>query len=125
MLQSLGWKLIIGLTLLLAAWIDPFGLGRDFQIVAFILGFDLIPLIPKLIMFGVDFFYNITGLSTSLFFMLAEEIILDFFIIGKIINLAIKPAIIFILIAINGLPVFLALAVAAIDFLLNLEKKLI
>ena len=125
MLQSLSWKIIIGITLLLLAWMDPFGLGRDFKIVAFILGFDLIPLIPKLIIFGLDFYFDISGLSSFLFIQLAEEIIFDLFIIGKIVNLIVKPVIIFLLILLNGLPLFLALAIAGIDLLINLEKKLI
>ncbi len=125
MLQSLSWKVIIGIAVLIAAWIDPLDLGRDFQIIAFILGFDLIPLIPKLAIFALDFYFDISGLAGALFILLAEEIILDTFIIGKVINLIVKPTIVFLLIIINGLPVFLALVVAAIDFLLNLEKKLI
>ncbi len=125
MLQSLTWKIIIGIVLLFAAWTDPLDLGKDFQTVVFILGFDLIPLIPKLVMFGIDYYYNISGLSGTLFIMLAEEIILNAFIIGKVINLFVKPAIIFILIAINGYSVYLALVVAVIDFFLNREKKLI
>lgn len=125
MLQSLTWKLLIGFTLLLSALMDPFELGADFQTIAFILGFDLIPLIPKLIMFGIDFFYNVSGLASAFFVLLAKEIIIDAFPLGKLINLIVKPAIIFILILINGLPILLAIAVAGIDLLLNLEKKLI
>lgn len=125
MFQLLTSAVIIGLVLWFAAWIDPFDFGRDFQIVFFILGFDLIPLIPKLVIFGFDFFYDITGLAPMMFILLAEEIVLDVFIIGKVINMVIKPAIVFMLIVINDLPLLLALIIGAIDLLLNMQKKLI
>ena len=125
MLQLSSWKMIIGITLVLFAWIDPFDFGDDFQIITFILGFDALPLIPKILVFGIDYLKEISGWGLFLLILIAEEIVLEFMVAGKLIQMIVKPAIIFLLIILNDIPLLIALLVAGIDLLLNFHKKLI
>lgn len=116
---------VFGLILIFASWIDPFQLGQEFQIVAFILGFDIMTIIPKVVIFGIDYFWDISGYGLFLLLQLAEDLIFHFFTIGRIIELITKPTIVFLIIFINGFGFWLALIVAGIDFLLNLQNKAI
>ncbi len=125
MFQLFSWRTIIGIVLILSSWIDPFNFGMEFAAVAFILGFDLMPLISKIVIFGIDFWLSISGFGGFLLIQIAESIIFHFFALGRIVELIVKPAIVFFLIYISNLPVWLALVVAAIDFFLNYQKKLL
>lgn len=116
---------IIGLILIFLSWLDPFQFGQDFQIVAFILGFDIMTIIPKVIIFGIDYFWDISGYGLFLLIQLIEDLIFHFFTLGRIIELVTKPAIIFVIIFINGFGFWLALLIAGIDFLLNFQNKAI
>ncbi|MBS3051772.1 MAG: hypothetical protein J4428_00165 [Candidatus Aenigmarchaeota archaeon] len=125
MFQLFSWRTIIGMVLILSSWIDPFNFGMEFAVVAFILGFDLMPLISKIVIFGIDFWLNISGFGGFLLIQITENIIFHFFALGRIVELIVKPAIVFFLIYISNLPVWLALLVAVIDFFLNYQKKLL
>ncbi|MEW6095752.1 MAG: hypothetical protein AB1567_04400 [bacterium] len=114
---------LIGLILILAAWTDPFLLGPDFQIIAFILGFDMMTLIPKVAIFGIDYFWDISGYGLFLLLQVAEDILFDFFTVGRIIELILKPAVVFLIIFINGFGFWLAFIAAVIDFIFNFQKK--
>ncbi|MBU5690066.1 MAG: hypothetical protein QXM68_03315 [Candidatus Aenigmatarchaeota archaeon] len=116
---------IFGLILIFASWIDPFQLGEEFQIVAFILGFDIMTIIPKVIIFGIDYFWDISGYGLFLLLQLAEDLVFHFFTIGRIIELVAKPTIVFLIIFVNGFGFWLALIVALIDLMLNLQNKAI
>lgn len=116
---------IIGLILVLSAWVDPFALGEDFQIVAFILGFDMMTLIPKTIIFGVDYFWDISGYGLFLLIQLIEDIVFDFFLVGRMIELVFKPGVVFFIIFVNGFGFWLAFIAAFIDFIFNWQKKIV
>lgn len=116
---------IIGLLLIFLSWRDPFSMGSDFQIVAFILGFDMMTLLPKIIIFGIDYFWDISGYGLFLLIQLTEDIIFDFFLIGRMIELLIKPSVVFFIIFINGFGFWLAFITAFIDFILNWQKKIV
>ena len=114
---------IIGLILIFSSWVDPFSWGQDFQILAFILGFDIMTIIPKVVIFGVDYFWDISGYGLFLLLQLAEDLVFHFFTLGRIIELVTKPIIVFLIIIVNGFGFWLALIVAFIDFLLNFKNK--
>jgi len=116
---------IIGLSLIIFSWLDPFYWGEEFQIVSFILGFDMMTLIPKIIIFGIDYFWDISGYGLFLLLQVAEDIIFHFFTLGRIIELIIKPLIIFLIILFNGFGFWLAAIAAVIDFIFNWEMKII
>jgi len=114
---------LLGLILIILAWIDPFMLGEDFQILAFILGFDIMTLIPKVIIFGIDYFWDISGYGLFLLIQVAQDIIFDFFLVGKFIEIIIKPAVVFLIVILNGFGFWLAAIAAVLDFILNWQKK--
>jgi len=116
---------VIGLLLIMLSWLDPFYWGEDFQIVAFILGFDMMTLFPKIIIFGIDYFWDISGYGLFLLIQVAEDIIFEFFTIGRIIELIVKPLIVFGIIFFNGFGFWLAAMAAVIDFIFNWERKMV
>ncbi|MCX8179672.1 MAG: hypothetical protein N3E38_03010 [Candidatus Aenigmarchaeota archaeon] len=116
---------ITGLSLILLAWLDPFSWGEEFRIVAFIIGFDMMTLLPKIIIFGIDYFWDISGYGLFLLIQVAQEIIFDIFTIGRIIELITKPLIVFFIIYFNGFGFWLSSIAAVIDFIFNLNKKVL
>ena len=117
------FRQVIGLGLILFSWLDPFYWGEEFQIVSFILGFDMMTLFPKIIIFGVDYFWDISGYGLFLLLQVAEDIIFDFFTLGRIIELIIKPLVVFSIIFFNGFGFWLAAIAAVMDFIFNWEKR--
>ncbi len=116
---------LIGLSLIMLSWLDPFYWGQEFQIVSFILGFDIMTLLPKIIIFGIDYFWDISGYGLFLLIQVLEDIIFDFFTLGRIIELILKPLIVFSIIFFNGFGFWLATIAAVIDFILNWERKIV
>ncbi|MEM5777625.1 MAG: hypothetical protein QXJ06_04230 [Candidatus Aenigmatarchaeota archaeon] len=114
---------IIGLSLIIFSWLDPFFWGEEFRIVSFILGFDIMTLFPKIIIFGIDYFWNISGYGLFLLLQVAEGLIFDFFTLSRMIELIVKPGIVFLIIFLNDFGFWLAFFAAVIDFFLNLQKK--
>ena len=116
---------VIGLGLIFFSWLDPFYWGEEFQIVSFILGFDMMTLFPKIIIFGIDYFWNISGYGLFLLIQVAEDIVFDFFTLGRVIELIAKPLVVFSIIFFNGFGFWLAAIAAVMDFIFNWEKKAI
>lgn len=116
---------IVGLVLVTLSLLDPFSFGVGFKIVAFILGFDMMGLIPKIIIFGIDYFWNVSGFGLYLLAQVVEEIIFYLFTIGRVIELIIKPAVVFIIIFLNGFGFWLAAVAAIVDFILNWQRKIV
>lgn len=111
---------IIGFALLFASWFNPLGLDAYARILMFILGFDMMSLAPKIAIFILDFFVGFAHLGWTLLILVASEIISMFLLVGFFINLIIKPMAVFAVALIVMGTVESALAVAGIDFLLNL-----
>jgi hypothetical protein len=116
---------LIGLFLIFLSWLDPFSWGEDFQIVSFILGFDMMTLLPKIIIFGIDYFWDISGYGLFLLIQVAEDLVFDYFTLGRAIELIVKPLVVFSIIFINGFGFWLAAIAAVIDFIFNWEKKIV
>ncbi len=118
-------KQTIGLALIVLAWIDPLELGMTFRMLLFILGFDLVHLIPKIIVFVADYVYDLSGLGWMLLLLIGAESALELLKLKSFINLIVKPLVVFSIIYLNELGLELAVIVAGIDLLLNIGKKYI
>jgi hypothetical protein len=112
----------IGLALIILAWLDPLNLGINFRIVLFILGFDMVSLLVKFLVFGLDYFLGI-GIGWTLLLLIAAEIITKFLFVKSLIDLIIKPLAVFAILILSNLSVEIAIIVAVIDLLLNMTKK--
>jgi hypothetical protein len=118
-------KQLIGLLLITLAWIDPFSLGVNYQVLFFIIGFDLMHIIPKVIIFLADLFLDISGLGWLLIILLGVEFLIYVFKLKTLVGLFVKPLVVFGIIYLNGLGWELGVIVAGIDLLLNYSKKYI
>jgi len=116
---------LIGLLLITLAWIDPFSLGINYQVLFFILGFDLMHIIPKIIIFVTDLFLDISGLGWLLIILLGVEFLIYVFKLKTFVGLLVKPLVVFGIIYFNKLGWELGVIVAGIDLLLNYSKKYI
>ncbi|MFH8080900.1 MAG: hypothetical protein QXO84_03415 [Candidatus Aenigmatarchaeota archaeon] len=119
------WRQFIGLFLVILSWSDPLDWGEDFQIVFFIIGFDMMSILFKLIIFSIDYFWDISGYGLFLLIQVAEDIIFDIFTIGRIVELIVKPLVVFLIIYINGFGFWLSAMAAILDFIFNLQKKFV
>lgn len=115
---------LFGLLLILLAWVDPLSFGTDFQVVCFILGFDIMSWIPKIIIFCIDFFWDISGFGLFLLLQVVDDIIFEFLPLGKLLEILVKSGVVFLIIFANGFSFWLALIVAIIDALLIIQRKL-
>ncbi|MBL7170336.1 MAG: hypothetical protein ISS48_04925 [Candidatus Aenigmarchaeota archaeon] len=118
-------KQLIGLLLIVLALVDPFELGVSFQVLFFILGFDLMHLFMKICVFIVDFLFDFSGLGWYLLILIAIEALVYFLKLKTLFNIVLKPLAVFSIIYFNGLGWELGVIVAGIDLLLNLGKKYI
>lgn len=118
----------IGLALIVLAWIDPFSLGLPFRIVLFVLGFDMLSLMIKVGIFIAEyllshFFGFGVGIGWVLILLLIAEVITRFLFLKWIVDLIIKPVVVFVILFYSGIIWEAAIIVAGIDLLLNLTKK--
>jgi len=115
-------KEVIGLALIFLAWLDPLKIGTSFRIILFILGFDMVSLLVKFLVFGIDYFLGI-GIGWTLLLLIAAEIITKFLLMKSLIDLIIKPLAVFAILILSNLSLEIAIIVAGIDLLLNMTKK--
>jgi hypothetical protein len=113
---------VIGLALIIVAWIDPLSLGESFRIVFFILGFDMISLLVKFLTFGIDYFLGI-GIGWVLILSIISDIVTRFFFAKSFLDLILKPLAVFAILYLSNLSLEIAIIVAGIDLLLNMTKK--
>jgi hypothetical protein len=113
---------IIGLFLIFLAWLNPLNLEPKFRIVLFILGFDMITLIVKVVVFGIDYFIGL-GIGWALFLLVIVELITKFLLVKFFLDLILKPLVIFAILILSNLSLEIAIIVAGIDLLLNMTKK--
>jgi hypothetical protein len=116
---------LIGILLITLAWVDPFELGIEFQVLFFILGFDLMGLIVKLGVFAADLYFDISGLGFYLVALIAIEALIYFLKLKKFVGYIVKPLTVFGIIYLSGLGWQLGLIIGGIDLLLNFSKKYI
>ena len=117
------FRQLFGIALILIAWFNYFALGDTMRIVAFVIGFDLLTLFPKFLIFGLDYFIGLSGLGWILILSIIAELIAKMIFLGKFINYILKPAAIFIILYTNGITLDVSAIVAGLDLLINMTKK--
>ena len=113
---------VIGLALIIIAWINPLNLGENFRIVLFILGFDMISLFIKFLVFGIDYFLGI-GIGWILIISIIADVVTKFFLVKSFLDLIVKPLAVFAILYLSNVSFEIAVIVAGIDLLLNMTKK--
>lgn len=113
---------VSGFALILLAWFNPLGLSLSTQIVFFVLGFDMISLPVKVLVFTGDYFLGL-GIGWVLMLLVIAEIVTRFLIVNFLFSLIIKPLVVFVVLYLSGLSFEIAIIVAGIDLLLNMTKK--
>jgi len=116
-------KQILGVALISLAWFDPLGVNMSFRILLFILGFDLMSLLPKLVIFILDYVFELSTLGWSLLLLICVETMLELLKLKPLVNLIIKPLVVFLIVYMNNLSLEFSVIIAGIDLLLNLTKK--
>lgn len=117
----------IGLALILLSWFDPFGLGLQVRIVLFIIGFDIMSILPKIGIFLLNLLFPLSAafgyLSWALLILFFSELVIAYTEAYKPYRLVIKPSAVFV-VAYLALGLQPALVVAGIDLLINLTHKI-
>jgi hypothetical protein len=119
---------IVGIILAVIAWFNPFALDMLIRVAIFIIGFDMMGIWPKVIIFLIGFFFPFFGESFGMFswalvFILLAELLVIVLGAGKPYRLFIKPSAVF-LTAFFSLGLQPALVVVGIDLLINLTHKI-
>ena len=117
------FRQLIGLALIIIAWFNFLGLGDIARIVVFIIGFDMLNLFSKILVFGVDYFIGLSGLGLILGLIVLVEAVATLLFLGKFLNYILKPLAVFIILFTNGIALEIAVIVAGIDLLLNMTKR--
>ncbi len=119
---------ILGLALVAVSWFDPFGFSLLVRIVLFILGFDMMGLVPKIGLFAIYFFYPVFGtalgyLSWTLLLLFLSEISLSILHLEEPFRFFVKPLAVFAtaFVALGFQP---ALIAAGADLIFNLTHKI-
>ena len=115
----------IGLAFIILAWLDLLELGIIFRVLFFIIGFDLMSLISKIMIFGLDYYLDILGLGWTLLLLIGAEAAVSVLKLSLYLNTIIKPLIVFLIVYLNEFGLTLALIIAGMDLILNATKKYI
>jgi hypothetical protein len=111
---------VVGIILIFAAWLNPFGLEMMVRLAIFIIGFDCMSIFPKIAIFAADFFIGFFHwLGFTLLILVGAESVLMLSKKKQDIGMAVKPACVF-LVAFISLGLQPALIAAGIDLLLNI-----
>ena len=113
---------VIGLALIITAWINPLSLGENFRIVLFILGFDMISLIVKILAFVMNYFIGI-GIGWILILSILADVVTKFLFKKSFLGLVLNPLAVFAILYLSNLGLEIAIIVAGIDLILNMTKK--
>jgi len=118
-------KQLLGILLIVLAWLDPFELGTSFQVLFFILGFDLVGFFMQIVIFAADMLLGISDLGWHLIIFIMVEGLFYFLKIKTLFSYVVKPLVVFGIIFMGGFGWELGVIVGGIDLLLNVGKKYI
>jgi hypothetical protein len=110
---------VVGIILILFAWLNPLGLDAMVRVIIFIVGFDAMEVFSKIVTFAIDFLLGFFGwLGLTLLILVGVESVL-MLMKKEDISKVVKPVSVFVigLISIGFQP---ALVAAGIDLLLNI-----
>jgi len=118
-------RYILGFTLIGIAWFNPVTLPDEFRLIIFLLGFDLLPLIPKVVVFGVDFLLEVFEplLAWTVLIAIFIDILLKLVLFGPLYSYVLKPTGIFFIAYLNGLSIELCVALAILDVAFQVMGK--
>ena len=119
---------IAGLILALIAWFNPFALDMLVRIALFILGFDMMGMMAKLVVFVLNFFFPVFGnafgmFSWMLLLLFISELLIIVIEADRPYRLVVKPVAVFAT-AFLSLGMQPALIVAGTDLLINITHKI-
>jgi len=119
---------IAGLLIALIAWFNPFALDELVRVALFILGFDMMDMLPKLAVFTLNFFFPAFGnafgmFSWTLLLLFAAELVIMVVEADRPHRLLVKPFAVFTT-AFLSLGLQPALLLSGIDLLINLTHKI-
>lgn len=112
-------KDLIGFVLIYLAFFNPLNLDLPIRLILFLLGFDLMSFLPKIVVFLFDYFLGFSGLGILLIFLLFADIVAR--VIFKGLAAIGKPIIIFFLLYFISPNFAMNLAASMINFLINLS----
>lgn len=110
---------LIGFALVCVAFFNPFGLNFLFRVVLFILGLDLVSLVPKIGFFLFDFLTGFSGLHFFVLLLVAAGFITKF--LAATLSLLLKPLVVLFLVFLVRPELALMLSTFALSFLTNLS----
>jgi len=113
---------VIGLALIVIAWVNPFSLAESFRMILFILGFDMITFLFKFVALGIDYFLGL-GIGLLLTMSILADVVTKFFFPKSFLDLILKPLAVFFILYLSNLGLEISIIVAGIDLLLNITKK--
>ena len=118
---------IAGLTLALFCWFNPLGFEKLFLTSLFILGFDMMGSLMKLVVFTLNFVFPVFGesfneFSWTLLIMFMVDLILKIVKVEGFYKMAIRPLIVF-LAAFLSVGLQPAIVIGGIDLLINPTHK--
>jgi len=119
---------IAGLAIALFAWFNPLGLELPVRVALFILGFDMIGVVVKILIFWLNFAFPIFGehfdaFSWTLLMLLMTEVALVAIAVDRPYRLIVKPLVVFTA-AYVSIGLQPALVVAGTDLLMNMTHKI-
>ncbi|MHC4751284.1 MAG: hypothetical protein ACYTFW_15610 [Planctomycetota bacterium] len=119
---------LVGLLVMLFVWFNPLGLDMLLRVALFILGFDMMWVVLKIVIFGINFVFPIFGegvemFSWTLLLLTAGEIVLIAFEADRPFRFIVKPFVVFAAVFIS-LGIQPAVALAGIDLLINMTTKI-
>jgi len=116
-------KQLLGLHFITLAWVDPFTLGQEFQIIFFVLGMDMTSLLLKIGIFGLDMIFGVSEIGWRMVIFILVDFLLGLLKLKKLVGFVIKPLVLAGIIYFSGLGWELGVIVGGIDLLLNFSKR--
>lgn len=112
---------IIGLYFIVISWFNLLGLNLAWRTVFFVIGFDLMSLWFKLLVFGIDFlfFETLGDLSWLMIILPAIDIVAKYVLPLWILA---KPALLFAILYFSKFSLYMCVGIALADLLINVRR---
>lgn len=116
----------LGLFLILLSWFNPFSFILPIRVAIFILGFDAMSILPKVLLSIIYLFFPLLGETVGFMFwtlliLVGTEVVASLLEKEGVVKMMIKPIIVFAAVFLGLNDLQLALIAAGIDLILNLK----
>jgi hypothetical protein len=115
----------LGTLVIVIIWTGSVSMGLEAKILLFILAFDLMSLVPKIAIFILDFFMDISGTGIFLLGLVVAEAVVQLLDINLLFGYVLKPLAVFGILYASNISMPIAALGAGIDLLLNISKQYI